>query len=171
MKTTPPQRQKHAGGRPPKFTDPSRPITVTLPEKTLQHLADIDADRARAIVKATDAALNLQGKTQTLVQVVEVSPGAGLIVVGPSRYLKKIPWLRVAEIAPARYLLSIPVGMSVDSLEVAVADVLDEIPEAEGRERAMLSELRTLMRGLRQGQKVSKAEILFVKTGKKGHTP
>ncbi len=168
MKTTLPQRQKHAGGRPPKFKVPSRPVTVTLPDRTLEDLANIDADRARAIVKATDAALNQRGQASTSVQVVEVAPGAGLIVVGPSRYLKKIPWLRIAEIAPARYLLSIPVGMPVDSLEVAIGDVLDEIPETETRERGMMKELRELMRGLRRGQKVTKAEILFVNTGKKG---
>ena len=44
-------------GRPPKFRCARRPITVTLPEDTLARLASIDADRARAIAKATDAAL------------------------------------------------------------------------------------------------------------------
>jgi hypothetical protein len=169
MKTLTRQPQKHPGGRPPKFAEPRRPITVTLPDATLQQLTEIDADRAHAIVKATEAALNLQGAGQKLVQVVEVALGSGLIIVGPNRHLKKIPWLRMAEIAPARFLLSIPSGMPVDSLEIALADILDDVPASEQRERKMLMELREMMRSLRRGQKVTKAEILFVNTMKKGH--
>jgi hypothetical protein len=43
-------------GRRPKFRGPRRPVTVTLPERTLATLAAIDADRARAIVKVTETA-------------------------------------------------------------------------------------------------------------------
>src|SRR5690606_34115626 len=39
-------------GRPPKFREPSGPVTVTLPNRTLAQLRRIDADRAKAIVKA-----------------------------------------------------------------------------------------------------------------------
>ena len=41
--------EKHPGGRPAKFAEPSRPVTVTLPERVLQLLAAVDADRAKAI--------------------------------------------------------------------------------------------------------------------------
>src|SRR4029079_11482540 len=37
-------------GRPRKFAQPSRPVTVTLPEDTLTRLGTIDADLGRAIV-------------------------------------------------------------------------------------------------------------------------
>ena len=35
--------------------------------------------------------------------------------------LKRIPFLKLIEIAPARYLLTIPSGTAVESLEVAPA--------------------------------------------------
>lgn len=162
MKTNAPQLQKHAGGRPPKFAEPRRPVTVTLPESTLRQLQGISPDRALAIVKATQAATNQVGKSDSGVHVVNVAPGAGLIIVGPSRLLRQIPWLQLAEIAPARYLLSIPIGMSVDSLEIALQDLLDSSTDADEHERAMLLKLRELVRGLRRGKKVSKAEILLV---------
>jgi len=42
-------------GRPRKFQEASRPVTVTLPQRTLELLSTFDEDRGRAIVKVTDA--------------------------------------------------------------------------------------------------------------------
>ena len=42
-------------GRPAKFAEPSRPVTVTLPERILDLLAAVDSDRAQAIVKTVEA--------------------------------------------------------------------------------------------------------------------
>src|SRR5215813_253062 len=96
-------KTKNKNGRPPKFHEPRRPVTVTLPESTLARLASINADRARAIVKVTDAAMP-EGAKQEGVRVVEVSPGLGVIIVGPSQMLRKIQWLRLVEVAPTRFL-------------------------------------------------------------------
>ena len=49
--------ERTPGGRPPKFKEPSGPVTVTLPKRTLDQLRSIDDDRAIAIVKAVDAAV------------------------------------------------------------------------------------------------------------------
>jgi hypothetical protein len=151
-------------GRPPKFEEPRRPITVTLPENTLSQLAAIDPDRAQAIVKATNAAAPLDAKRQKAVDIVEVMPGMGIIVVGPSRYLQKIKWLRLVELAPLRFLLTIPSGTAVETLEVAIIDLLENLKPHEKWERSMLEELRDLMRTLRLGGKLSKAELLFIDT-------
>src|SRR5262245_7877058 len=150
------------GGRPPKFSEPRRPVTVTLPERTLTLLDAVDQDRARAIVRVTDAALSGGAPGGHLVEVVEVLPGLGIILVGPSRILQKIPWLRLVELAPTRYLLSIPSGTSVDSLEVALHDLLEVSTPDDVRERAMLEKLGALVRRLRRRGSVSKAEMLFV---------
>ena len=151
-------------GRPPKFQEPRRPITVTLPENTLVQLAAIDADRAQAIVKATNAALPLKAKGHKPVELVKVMPGLGIILVGPSRYLQRIKWLRLVEIAPLRFLLTIPSGTAVDSLEIAIIDLLQNLEPHEEREKSILEALRDLMRRLRLGGKLSKAELLFVDT-------
>ena len=45
------------GGRPAKFDEPSRPVTITLPDRILERLEEIDGDRAKAVVKAVEAVL------------------------------------------------------------------------------------------------------------------
>jgi len=157
--------EKHPGGRPPKFREPRRAVTVTLPERTLRQLAAVDLDRARAIVKVTDAVVQKDLPAGKLVEVVEIEPGTGVILVGPSSCLRRIPWLKMVEVAPARYLLVIPSGTPIDSLEVAVMDLLEDLPAAEERERVILAELEQRIRQLRRSKKVSKAELLFIDTG------
>jgi hypothetical protein len=151
-------------GRPPKFQEPRRPITVTLPENTLARLAAIHPDRAHAIVKAAEAAMPRDAKRHKRVELVEVMPGLGIILVGPSRYLQKIKWLRLVELAPMRFLLIIPSGTPVDSLEVAIIDLLENLEPHEEWEKSILQQLRDLIRHLRLGGKLFKAELLFIDT-------
>jgi hypothetical protein len=157
-------KKKINSGRPPKFQGPRRPITVTLPEATLNRLASIDPDRARAIVRVTEAALPLDGTHQKLIEVVEVEQGLGIIIVGPSKLLQRIEGLRMVEVAPLRFLLTIPLGTSIDSIELAVIDLVDSGGAVEQWEHSLLSELRDLIRSLRQRREISKAEMLFVDT-------
>ncbi|MCO5044083.1 MAG: hypothetical protein J5I99_01785 [Verrucomicrobia bacterium] len=156
------QKTRHPGGRPRKFHEPSHPVTVTLPDRTLNQLASIDHDRARAIVRVTDLALPHDVPPRRLIEVIEVSPGVGILVVPPSRFLKKIRLLRLAEIAPSRFLITIPSGTALAELEVALHDLADVIPEEEARERAIIQELLAMFRRLRRADQVSKAEIMLV---------
>jgi hypothetical protein len=149
-------------GRPPKFHQRGRPVTVTLPENTLARLAAIDPDRSRAIVKAADAAMATQQDGVSLPELVEVAPGIRVILVGPTRCLRRIEWLRLFEVAPFRYLLIIPSGTSVDSLELAVIDLLENLSDDDPLERETLEKLRRLIGTLRRGAEVSKAELLLV---------
>jgi hypothetical protein len=153
---------KPAGGRPPKFKEPSRPITVTLPDRILQGLASINDDRAQAIVKVVELALGMRPEAKKAVEVVQVVPGFGLIVVGPCDALRRVHWLRMVEISPARYLLVLPSGYVVEMLEVAILDLLDQPDVKDQRERMMLESLLKLLTRMRRGAKVSKAELLFI---------
>lgn len=163
MTTVESRRTKHPGGRPRKFPSPSRPITVTLPVETLTDLEGIDPDRAKAIVKATALAVHGADQTRKPVEMVTVGSGTGLIVIGPSHSLRRIPWLRVSEIAPTRYILSLQPGVSVDSLEVSLGDILESLPESDKRERELISQLRNLIQGLRRGHRVDRHEIILAK--------
>lgn len=161
MQKTPSPR---GGGRPRKFAEPSTRITITLPKSTLKDLAAIHGDRAQAIVQATRAAMGgVPGRTKS-VDVVEMIPGSGLIVVGPCAALSRIPWLNMIEIAPARYLLTVPSGTAVEVLEVAIRDAIEQLPASEQREKAMLETLKDLLVGVRRASTVTKAELLIVKT-------
>jgi hypothetical protein len=152
-------------GRPPKFHQRGRPVTVTLPDTTLARLAAIDPDRSRAIVKATEAAVPAEPSPEILPDLIEVAPGIRVIMVGPSRSLRQIEWLRLLEVAPSRYLLIIPTGTAVDSLELALIDLLDTVGDVPW-ETAVLQRLRGLIADLRRASRVSKAELLLVEKAK-----
>lgn len=150
-------------GRPPKFQEPGRPVTMVLPETTLARLAMIDSDRARAVVKATEVAIPLKPNTDTGVEIVDVVPGLGIIVIGPSTHLRTIPWLQLVEVAPARFLITIPLGTSIDSLEIVLVELLESRQMQDPREQLLVQRLRDIFRTLRhKGGGLSKAELLLI---------
>ncbi len=152
-----------SGGRPPKFPEPRYPVTMTLPERILDQLAEIDSDRTRAVVKVTEAVMRSGQGSFKPVELIEMAPGKSLIVVGPSKSLRSIPWLRLIEITPARFILSIPSGTSIEALEVALRDLVSH-PESlkKEREHTVLHELLELIGHQRRAQRLSKAEILII---------
>ncbi len=156
------REKKGSGGRPPKFDEPSRPVTLTLPDSTLQDLKLIDADRSQAIVKLTKAALRQSKHAQPLVDIVEMAANTGLLIIGPSAALKRIPFLHLVEVAPARFLLAMEPGNDFKALEIAVHDILDDVHKDDTRERGLLTELLQNIKRLRKGKRVSMAEILLV---------
>ncbi len=153
--------KKKIGGRPPKFAEPSRPVTLTLPESTLTDLEQISPDRSRAIVELTKKALPTGRTAEALVEIVEMAKNTGLVVIGPSKVLRKMSFLRLVEVAPLRYLLAFEHGHNFHSLEIAVTDALDD--EQEKRECELLTQLLHHIKGLRKSQRVSMAEILVVR--------
>lgn len=155
-------------GRPPKFREACRPVTVTLPDRVLRLLEAVDPDRARAIVKCVESVVGDSPARLSKVDLVEVVPGQALIVVGPSRLLRQIEWLRLVEVAPGRCVLVIPTGMTVETLEVAIQDLLDDADPTECDERELLDQLRQLIRQQRRSKTVSKGELVFVALPKNG---
>ncbi len=154
--------RKGAGGRPRKFKEASRPVTVTLSESALKQLEIINPDRALAIAKAAAMATRAHADSKHLVEIVEVLKGTGLIIIGPSRALRQIPFLHLVEVAPARYLLALTRGNDSAALEIALHDLLDDLPKDEHNERLLIEQLLAQIRRLRKSRRVSMAEILFV---------
>ena len=163
----PTPKRKSNSGRPPKYSGPSRPVTVTLPESTLEALRRIDEDRGLAIVKAAEWAQGDHAESSSPVEIVQMAPGKGLLVVGATVALKRIPFLRLIEIGPDRHLLALDRGNDFRSLEIAVRDVFDDVPEDQVYEREMLKSLLAHIRDLRKAEKVTMAEILLVSMGGK----
>ena len=150
-------------GRRPKFNEPRKPITVTLPERTLAQLRAIDADRARAIAKLADYRSAVPTAAPA-VEVVKAAPGLGIIVVGPLRSLQRIEFLRMAEVVPGHFLLTIPSGTPSGSLEMEIVDLLDELSPEDEDERPLLQKLRGILNAQRRKKSVSKREILLIST-------
>ena len=153
---------KRKAGRPRKFSEPSRPITVTLPTSALRKLALLNHDRARAISQAADAAVQDEAAASYPLQVVEVFKGQGLITIADCPALDRIAWLRRAKIAPGRYLLAIPPGTPTESLEVALVDLMDEKEQLSDTEREVIERLRECLAFNRRHHKMSKGELIFV---------
>ena len=153
---------KNPGGRPPKFHEPSRPITLTLPESTLDGLLKIDPDRGKAIVKLAEMALRRGRFSAPLVEAVEMAANISLIIIGPSAALRRIPFLHLIEVAPSRFLLAVDPGNDFKSLEIAIQDELENVPAEDMHERELLAQLLACMRSYRKDARVRMAEILFV---------
>lgn len=160
-------RLKHPGGRPPKFQEARHPVTVTLPERILHLLAFVDKDRAKAIVKVTEAIAGKDDKRFKLVELVEVIPGKAIILVGPCAPLRRITGLHLAEITPARYLLTITPGTPVELLEIELMDALEHTTHLDPEEKTVLEHLRQHLTQQRREKKLTKGELLFVDVSKK----
>ena len=154
--------RRPAGGRPPKFREPRRPITVTLPERTLELLSAIDGDRARAIVEAAERAVGTRERPKTVVEIVPIDDDAAVVIIGPCPALARMPWVRTVEIAPGRHLISVDTGTSVDTLEIALLDLIEEFEDRDVPELAILEQLLVIIRRRRRDRTITKGEILFV---------
>jgi hypothetical protein len=156
--------EKNRGGRPAKFAEPSRPVTVTLPKRVLQLLTAVDSDRAKAITKLANSSLYINGEPLKPVTTVKISRGRAIILVSHSEELKRLPWLRLIEVAPARHLISIQTGTSIDTIEVAMRDLLEDLPKAESSERTILEALIEIVHASRRTKTTTKEEILILAT-------
>ncbi len=157
-----PAKPRHPGGRPPKFREARRPVTVTLPERTLDQLHSISTDRAKAIVKAVDSLSATAAQTPLRAEVVEMAPGTGVIVVPPNQSLRSIPFLKMIEIAPLRHLLTLDSGTPIEKVEISLIDLLENARHHMPHEVPMLETLREKIGQLRRGDKISTAEIMCV---------
>jgi hypothetical protein len=99
-----------------------------------------------------------------MVEIRPVSENAGLIVVPYIKTLKKISWIKCLEIAPFRYLLSIPSGTAIESLEIAIADLLEHLSDEDMADLPLLKELKRKISKHRRERMVFKGEVLFFKT-------
>jgi hypothetical protein len=130
----------------------------------------IDADRAKAIVKAVDGAVSHWQDAKPQVDVLEMAPNTGLVVVPAHPSLNNFGWLKMIQIAPARYLLAIEPGTPIERVEVSLMDLIDEAGHAP-YEVPVLEMLRATLGRLRRDGKVSRAEVLLIDIENTDHPP
>ena len=156
----PTDRKSSRAGRPPKFREKSRPVTMTLPLRVIEILRSVDPDRARSVAKlAARAAEEAAGRPA--VEIVEMAPRRGLIMVSNHRAFEGVEGLRLVEIAPSRFLITLDKNLSVESIEIALQDLLDGAKPGDA-DGAFLAELLALVRRQRRDRTVSKEEILII---------
>lgn len=152
------------GGRPSKFDEPSRPVTMTLPDRILERLREIDGDRARAVVKAVESVLGPEDRPRDPVSEIHVAEDESLLIVADNRFLRSIPWLSLLEVGPGRHLISLRDGVPVEKLEVTLGDLIETSPSVGEADRAFLRTLLDRIRAPRRSQTVRSEQILVVRT-------
>jgi hypothetical protein len=158
----PKKNTRTGSGRPPKFQEPSTSITLTLPHRILKNLEEIDGDRAKAIVKCVEAVLSLGPEPNTKVELINLSDDAAVLVIGPCRSLEQIPWLNLVEITPSRYIMTIPTGTPLASLEVALLDLIETLPEERMADLQPLQEIRLQLSQHRRQDQENTREIFLL---------
>ena len=155
-------QKESKGGRPPKFDEPSRPVTLTLPERTLEILENIDSDRAWAIVKATDLAAGEYPAPQKRVELLKITSDKALIIVTRNKPLRDIRWLRVVVVSPGQLLSVIPTGTAVETLEIEMLDLLITVHILATDDCDLFQELLDVLSHHRIRSGMSREQILFI---------
>lgn len=151
------------GGRPLKFNEPSRPVTTTLPKRTLSLLASIDKDRATAIVKAVDRATRKSQPAPPCVEILTAADSLSVIMVSNNSLLRTIPWLSLLEVVPGRFLLSMKSGTPIEKLELALVDLIEMNRSLFPEECESLAVLLEQLRAPRRSQSATTEEILLIR--------
>lgn len=147
-------------GRKPKFQEPSSSITITLPDRILQKISMVDADRAKGIVKCVENTLAENKKSN--VNVLKISDKEGILTVGPCSLLKTIPHLKLIEISPLHYMISKPAGTPIEMIEIALIDMIEKISPEQHEEKDMLVKIRNYIKTHRENDSLQTREIILL---------
>ena len=158
-------QDRRGGGRPRKYAEASQPVTITLPKTTLRQLEQVDPDRGRAIVKLARDVSRDAGNGAPLVELLEVGPGSGLVVVATTSILRRIAFVRLVEVTAGRHLIALLPGHGIHELEVALVDILDERNALGEADSTLVTELLELLRNFRKSDSLSTAQILLLRLG------
>ncbi|MFN7913950.1 MAG: hypothetical protein U0Q55_01325 [Vicinamibacterales bacterium] len=137
-------------GRPRKFSQPSRPVTLTLPESVIETLGELDRDIGRAIVRLAQP--DVPRTPRPPAELVEFGRRA-VIVVTPTRTLEKRTGVVLVPLSDGRALISFDGSMTPARLELTIQDALDEhdLPEEDSR---IFESIRDLLREVRRSSTV-----------------
>jgi hypothetical protein len=117
-------------GRPRKFGRPARSVALTLPLDVIATLERHDSDLARAIVQLTARA----GADRAAAREAELSRYGrrAVIVVNPSRTLRKIPGVELVPLPSGRTLISLDRTLTPEAFELRLRDALEAgVPDAD----------------------------------------
>ena len=110
-------------GRPRKFTVPSRPVTLTLPEHVIDALGAVDIDLSRAVVRLVQPEL---AKTAHRPAELAAFGRHAVIVVNPTRTLEQRTGIGLIHLPDGRALISFQQPQTIAGLELLIADALEE---------------------------------------------
>jgi hypothetical protein len=138
-------------GRPRKFTVPSRPVTVTLPEQVLAALASIDVDLGRAIVRLAQPVLS--DRPHAPAELASFGRHS-VIVVHPSRTLERRTGVELLHLPDGRALISFDQTRNVEALELLIKDALED-RKLPADDRRVFEAIGDILRSARRSDRVT----------------
>ena len=137
-------------GRPRKFTAPSRPVTVTLPEHVIAALTALDSDLGRAIVRLAQPMLARRPHPPA---ELATFGRHSVIVVNPSPSLEKRTGVELIHMPDGRALISFQQPMTIAGLELLIEDALEDrgLPAAD---RDVFQAIGDILKTARRSDKV-----------------
>lgn len=137
-------------GRPRKFTAPSRPVTLTLPEHVIDALAGLDADLGRAIVRLTQPLLADEPHAPA---ELATFGRHSVIVVNPSRTLERRTGVELLHLPDGRALISFDHTSSIPGLELLLEDALEDrtLPSSD---REIFEAISRILKSARRSDRV-----------------
>ena len=144
-------------GRPRKFAEPSRAVTLTLPEHIIDELAGVDADLSRAIVRITERtrrsrAASARGESPA-VALTRFGRHA-VIVVSPSPALAGVKGVELVPMPDGRALIALERARTIADLELTLEDALDGAGLSKS-DQATFRSVLTILREARRSKVVS----------------
>jgi hypothetical protein len=162
MKAIKPRR-----GRPPKYGRPSQVVTVTLPADVLVRLSAIDADIGRAIVALVERDGPVRSRVARAAEVA-VYGNHAVIVVTPTRALKRLEGVQLVPVGNGRALISLQDRNSIWRLELNIRDTMDRA-DVSPKEREALGLLADILRDARRSRGVAINERSIIVLESKRH--
>ena len=138
-------------GRPRKFTVPSRPVTVTLPEHVLRALTSIDVDLARAIVRLAQPVLSQRPHAPA---ELATFGRHSVIVVHPSRTLERRTGVELLHLPDGRALIAFDQSRTVAAVELLINDALDE-RDLSPTDREIFEAIAGILKSARHSDRVA----------------
>ena len=117
-------------GRPRKFGRAARSVALTLPLDVIATLERHDSDLARAIVQLAAKS----GSERAAAREAELSRFGrrAVIVVSPSRTLRRIPGVELVPLPSGRALISLDRSLTPEAFELRLRDALEAgVPEPD----------------------------------------
>jgi hypothetical protein len=138
-------------GRPRKFSEASRTVTLTLPESVISTLLALHHDLSQAIVgltRRTKARKNRKGAD------LLVFGRRAVITVRPTPSLELRAGVQLVPLPDGRALISFDDVDSLPALQLSIADALDD-PSMTDADRSVYESLSDILREARRSSDVS----------------
>jgi hypothetical protein len=157
-------------GRPRKYGRPSRAVTVTLPNDVLARLASIHGDVGAAIVTLVERKVSARVAPVRAAEVSRYGNHA-IIVVTPSRALRRLQGVELVPVGQGRALISLESSTSISGLELQVRDAIERLASND-RDREGLQLLADILRRSRGARGlISEARTIIILASKAKKRP